>query len=108
MAVPTLEAKLYAIRDCVFSETITLQNDNTTPVNTSGAQGLFVIRSFPGGPVLFEADNTEGVSFGTSNLTVTIQPTVFATFPRYAHYDLFIQLSGDVKKKILRGQFELE
>lgn len=107
MATPILD--LDAVRGTDFSEIFTLANDLGAPVNTTNAQGLFVIREYNRGPVVIELNNTHGISFGTSNVEVRLTEAELELITyNKLWYDFFIQLQGDTKKKISRGNILVE
>lgn len=107
--MPTPIVNLDAVRGTDFSEVITLANDIGAPVSTTNAQALFVLRTHPRGLVILEKDNTDGISFGASNLEIRITEQELESIQYNSlYYDLFLHLSGDVKKKISRGLFEIE
>ena len=107
--MPTPIVNLEAIRGTDFSEIITLSNDLGAPVSMTNAQALFVLRTHPRGTVILQKDNISGISFGTSNLEIRITEAELDTIQYNSlYYDLFLHLSGDVKRKIARGDFEIE
>ncbi len=102
-------ANLCAVRGTDYLEVITLATNEGTPVSTNSAQGLFVIREYQRGPIIKELNNASGISFGASTMEVRLTEAeldliLFNTL----WYDCFIQLQGDVKRKIARGTFEIE
>lgn len=100
---------LYAVRGTEFSEVIVLANDLGAPVQTNNAQALCVIRQYQGGPVLIELNNSHGISFGNSNMTLRLTEQELEQIQfRTVWYDLFLHLQNDVKKKIARGKLEIE
>lgn len=107
--MPTPIVDLEAIRGTDFSEVITLADNLGAPVSTTNAQGLFVLRTHEGGPILLQKDNLTGISFGSSNMEVRITETELDTIDYdKLHYSLFLHLANDVKKKIARGTFVIE
>jgi len=107
--MPTPIFTLEAVRGTDFSEIITLADNLGAPVSTNNAQALFVLREYERGPVVLQKDNTSGISFGTSNLEIRITEVELDAIKfNKLHYSLFIHLNADVKKKIARGDFEIE
>lgn len=107
--MPTPIFNLEAVRGTDFSEIVTLADDQGAQVSTNNAAALFVLRQYERGPVVLQKDQTSGISFGTSNLEIRITEAELDDIPfNTLHYDLFIDLQSDVKKKIARGMFEIE
>lgn len=107
--MPTPIADLEAVRGTDFSEIITIANDVGAPVSTNNAEALFVLREYERGPVVLQKNNTSGISFGASNLEIRLtELELDALEYNTLHYDLFLKLNNDVKKKILRGKLEIE
>jgi hypothetical protein len=107
--MPTTEVELYAVRGTDFSEVVILADNNSAPVNTNNAQGLFVLRTHPRGEVILQKSNLSGISFGASNMEIRITESELNAIPyNNLYYDLFLHLENDVKKKIVRGKFTIE
>ena len=107
--MPTPIVELEAIRGTDFAEIITLADNLGAPVSTNNAQALFVLRENQRGTVVLQKDNTSGISFGTSNLEISITESELDLIKfNTLWYDLFIHLQGDVKKKVARGTFVIE
>ena len=107
--MPTPIIELEAIRGTDFSQIVTLADNHGAPVSTNNAQGLFIIRTHERGPILVQKTNLNGISFGTSNMEIRLTESELDEINYNAlHYDLFLHLQGDVKKKIARGPFFLE
>ena len=107
--MPTPIIELEAIRGTDFSQIVTLADNMNAPVSTNNAQGLFILRTHERGNILVEKTNLNGISFGTSNMEIRLtESELDAINYNTLHYDLFLQLQGDVKKKIARGTFFLE
>lgn len=107
--MPTPIVSLEAIRGTDFSEVITLADDTGAPVNTNNASGLFVLRYLQNGIVVKELTNTNGISFGTSNVEIRLTELELEDL-KYNKFwfDFFIHLQNDVKRKIVRGNFTIE
>ena len=107
--MPTPIIELEAIRGTDFSQIVTLADNLNAPVSTTNAQGLFILRTHERGTILVQKTNTNGISFGTSNMEIRLTEAELEDINyNILHYDLFLQLQGDVKKKIARGAFFLE
>ena len=107
--MPTPIVELEAIRGTDFSQIVTLSDNQNAPVSTNNAQGLFSLRTHERGTIVVQKTNSDGISFGTSNMEIRLtESELDAINYNTLHYDLFLQLQGDVKKKIARGPFFLE
>ena len=107
--MPTPIIELEAIRGTDFSQIVTLADNQNAPVSTNNAQGLFILRTYERGTIVVQKTNLNGISFGTSNMEIRLtESELDAINYNTLHYDLFLQLQGDVKKKIARGPFFLE
>ena len=107
--MPTPISDLEAIRGTEFSEIVTLTDDLGAPVSTNNAIGLFVIRENINGTVVKELTNASGISFGNSNVEVSLTEAELDAIPyNNLWFDFFIHLQNDVKRKIVRGNFIIE
>ena len=107
--MPTPIIELEAIRGTDFSQIVTLADTQNVPVSTNNAQGLFILRTHERGTILVQKTNLNGISFGTSNMEIRLTESELDEINyNTLHYDLFLKLNNDVKKKILRGKLEIE
>lgn len=107
--MPTQIVELEAIRGTEFSEIVTLADNLGAPISMNNAQALFILRQYERGPIILQKDNTDGISFGTSNLEISLTESELDSISyNKIWYDLFVHISGDVKKKIARGTFVIE
>ena len=101
--MPTPIIELEAIRGTDFSQIVTLADNLNAPVSTNNAQGLFILRTHERGTVVVQKTNSNGISFGTSNMEIRLtESELDAIQYNTLHYDLFLHLQGDVKKNLVQ------
>lgn len=108
MSTPFVE--LYAVRGTTFLEVIELADANDNPVNTAGASSTFVLKESPKGNLILQKTNDAGgIVFNGAFLELSITEEELNTIEYdNLYYDLFLQLQGENKQKLIRGKFTLE